>query len=140
MLSIPFIWDGDAMLPPDTLLPALRRSLTAGNTYKMIVAEKQRSSEQNRKMWAMLAEVSTQATLRNQHWTSEQWKGIFMQELGYKVEVLPTLDGTSWFPCGHQSSKMSTAQMAELIELMYAEGTQRGVKFADDTADHMRSE
>jgi len=28
--------------------------------------------------------------------------------------------------------------MAELIELMYAEGTMRGVKFADDVANHAR--
>jgi hypothetical protein len=113
---------------------------TSGHAYKMIVdKEKQtRTSEQNRKMWAMLTEISVQATLRDQRWTPEQWKAIFMQELGYKVEVLPTLDEKSWFPCGHQSSKMSTSQMAELIELMYAEGTQRGVKFADDVADHAR--
>ena len=115
-------------------------TFTASNAYKMIVdKEKQtRTSEQNRKMWAMLGEISEQATLRDQQWTPEQWKAIFMQELGYKVEVLPTLDEKSWFPCGHQSSKMSTSQMAELIELMYAEGTQRGVKFADDVADHAR--
>ena len=115
-------------------------TFTASNAYKMIVdKEKQtRTSEQNRKMWAMLGEISEQATLRDQQWTPEQWKAIFMQELGYKVEVLPTLDEKSWFPCGHQSSKMTTAAMAELIELMYAEGTMRGVKFADDVANHAR--
>ena len=113
---------------------------TSEHAYKMIVdKEKQtRSSEQNRKMWAMLTEISEQATLRDQQWTPEQWKAIFMQELGYKVEVLPTLDEKSWLPCGHQSSKMTTAAMAELIELMYAEGTMRGVKFADDVANHAR--
>ena len=113
---------------------------TSEHAYKMIVdKEKQtRTSEQNRKMWAMLTEISEQATLREQQWTPEQWKAIFMQELGYKVEVLPTLDGKSWFPWGHQTSKMTTAAMAELIELMYAEGTMRGVKFADDVADHAR--
>jgi len=114
---------------------------TSDHAYKMIVRkeeEERRSSEQNRKLWAMLGEIAEQTTLRDQRWTPEQWKAIFMQELGYKVEVLPTLDGKTWFPCGHQSSKMTKAQMAELIELMYAEGTMRGVKFADDVADHAR--
>jgi len=114
--------------------------ITSSHAYRAIVNEEKqtRTSEQNRKMWAMLTEISEQATLRDQRWTPEQWKAIFMQELGYKVEVLPTLDGKSWFPWGHQTSKMTTAAMAELIELMYAEGTQRGVKFADDVADHAR--
>src|SRR5207342_1691178 len=98
---------------------------TSSNAYKAIVDEEKqtRTSEQNRKMWAMLTEISEQATLREQRWTPEQWKAIFMQGLGYKIEVLPTLDGKSWFPWGHQTSKMTTTAMAELIELMYAEGT-----------------
>lgn len=137
MMSIPFIWDGDAMLPPDTLLPALRRSLTSGSTYKMIVAEEQRSSLQNRKMWAMLTKVSEQAVLHDLQFTPDEWKTIFLHALGRQVKFLPALDGT-FVPYGHQSSKLSKAEMAELIEFMYAEGTQRGVKFADDVADHAR--
>lgn len=92
----------------------------------------QRTLEQNAKMWAMLTEIAASGKLRDQRWTPDQWKSIFMQSLGHPVEVLPSLDGKSWFPVSLSSSRLSKEQMSEMIECMLAWGTQNGVKFADD--------
>ena len=102
----------------------------------MTAEENKRTLEQNAKMWAMLTEIAIQGELRGQRWAPDQWKAIFMKDLGQEVEVLPTLDGKSWFPCSLSSSKLSKGKMSELIESMLAWGTQNGVVFADDPVNH----
>jgi len=113
---------------------------TSGHAYKMIVDEEKetRSSEQNRKMWAMLGEIAEQLQINGQSFDKDRWKAIMLHAWGEQVEFLPTLDGTSFFPYGHQTSKLSTKKMSSFLEFIIAEGTQRGVKFADDPADHAR--
>ena len=114
---------------------------TSGHAYKMIVDEEKetRSSEQNRKMWAMLGEIAEQLQINGQSFDKDRWKAIMLHAWGEQVEFLPTLDGTSFFPYGHQTSKLSTKKMSSFLEFIIAEGAQRGVKFADDPADHARS-
>ena len=113
---------------------------TSRHAYKMIVDEEKetRSSEQNRKMWAMLGEISEQLQINGQSFDKDRWKAIMLHAWGEQVEFLPTLDGTSFFPYGHQTSKLSTKKMSSFLEFIIAEGAQRGVKFADDVADHAR--
>ena len=113
---------------------------TSGHAYKMIVDEEKetRSSEQNRKMWAMLGEIAEQLQINGQSFDKDRWKAIMLHAWGEQVEFLPTLDGTSFFPYGHQTSKLSTKMMSSFLEFIIAEGTQRGVKFADDVVDHAR--
>ena len=113
---------------------------TSGHAYKMIVDEEKetRSSEQNRKMWAMLGEIAEQLQINGQSFDKDRWKAIMLHAWGEQVEFLPTLDGTSFFPYGHQTSKLSTKKMSSFLEFIIAEGAQRGVKFADDVADHQR--
>jgi len=100
--------------------------------------KKTRSSEQNRKMWAMLTEISEQLTINGQAFDRDRWKAILLHAWGEQVEFLPTLDGTSFFPYGRQTSKLSVEKMSSFLEFIIAEGTMRGVKFADDPADHAR--
>ena len=94
--------------------------------------ESKRTLLQNNKMWAMLTEIAIHGELRGQRWTPDQWKCIFMKDLGHEVEVLPTLDGNSWFPVSLSSSQLSKGQMSELIESMLAWGAENGVVFQDD--------
>ena len=89
-------------------------SFTSDNAYKMIVDEEKetRSSEQNRKMWAMLGEIADQLQINGQSFDKDRWKAIMLHAWGEQVEFLPTLDGTSFFPYGHQTSKLSTKKMS----------------------------
>ena len=98
--------------------------------------EPQRTLEQNAKMWAMLTDISIGGKLRGEHWTPDQWKAIFMQSLGHPVEILPSLDGKSWFPASLSSSQLSKGQMVELIECMQAWGAENGIVFHDAEASN----
>ncbi len=84
--------------------------LIAGQKLTLSIAESKRSTEQNSRMWAMLADVGRQV----------DWHG---QKL-----VVPGLDG-GFVVLGTSTSKMSKAEMGELMDLMEAFGAQQGVRF-----------
>lgn len=98
--------------------------------------ESRRSSEQNAKMWAMLTEIAVQKTHCDRHYTPDQWKVLFMHACGRQIQFLPSLDGTTFVPWGHQSSQLTKDEMSELIESMLAWGAENGVVFADDPVNH----
>jgi len=94
-----------------------------------------RTDEQNRLMWKWLEAFEDQAELAGNRLSKEQWKVVMLHALGREMEVLPTLDGKSWFPSGFRSSKLTKAEFSELIALIEAEAAQRGVKLeAEDVA------
>jgi NinB protein len=91
----------------------------------------QRTLEQNNYMWMLLADVAAQLEHRGRHYGPDDWKAIFMRALGYPIKFLPTLEGDDFFPYMYSSRKLTVKQMNELIELILAEGAQRGVVFRD---------
>jgi hypothetical protein len=91
----------------------------------------QRSIEQNSRMWAMLTDVATQKTLAERKFSTDQWKAIFMHALGREIMFLPTLDNSTFIPWGQSSSDLSTEEMSDLIESMFAWGAENGVVWSD---------
>lgn len=51
-------------------------------TYKLLVQEERRSSEQNSKMWAMLTEFSQQLKHAGRYYEPERWKAILLHAWG----------------------------------------------------------
>jgi hypothetical protein len=96
-----------------------------------------RSNEQNRRMWAMLRDVSQQVDWYGKKLTSQNWKDVFTASLR-KQEVVPGIDG-GFVILGQSTSKMTIAAMCELTELMYAFGAEHDVVWSDP-ADVMHSE
>jgi NinB protein len=135
-----FAWDGTAMIPLDRFSRLAESSFTAGHCYKMAIQEEgeRRSLEQNAKMWAMLTEFAEQYEHNGRYYDPEHWKAILLHAWGQEIEFLPALDGKAFIPYGNQSSKMLKRDMVSFLEFILAEGTKRGVKFADDVADHAR--
>ena len=88
-----------------------------------------RSTVQNNRMWALLTDVAEQKTHMGVKRTTDEWKCIFMHALGQEVKFIPSLDGTTFIPIGHQSSELSVAEMIELQDLIEAWGAQNGVVF-----------
>lgn len=88
-----------------------------------------RSGEQNRRMWAMLTDISTQVDWHGQKLSKEEWKDVFSAALK-RQKVVPGLDG-GFVVLGQSTSKMSVAEMSDLMELMTAFGVQHGIKFTD---------
>ena len=91
------------------------------------IRPEKRSDAQNRRLWAMLADISAQVDWYGQKLTSEEWKDVFSASLK-RTKVVPGLDG-GFVVCGQSTSKMTKAEMCELQELMEAFGTQQGVRF-----------
>lgn len=91
------------------------------------IRPEKRSDAQNRRLWAMLADISAQVDWYGHKLTSEEWKDVFSASLK-RTKVVPGLDG-GFVVCGQSTSKMTKAEMCELQELMEAFGAERGVKF-----------
>jgi len=95
--------------------------------YILTARAPNRTDEQNRMMWPILACFEKQADINGRKLKDHQWKSVFLEALGHEQDMLPSLDGSRWFAAGLRSSKLTKAQFSELLELMLAEAAQRGV-------------
>jgi hypothetical protein len=94
------------------------------------IREASRTTDQNAKLWAMLSDVSRAKPEGRTH-TAEIWKCLFMQACGHAVQFENGLNGQP-FPVGFRSSRLTKAQMGELIETIYEYGARHGVAWSDD--------
>ena len=111
----------------NTIWPAAKALLMAGNRLVLELREEKRSDEQNRRLWAMLTDVSKQVVWHGQKLTPDDWKHIFSASLK-KQRAVPGLDG-GFVVLGLSTSKMTKGEMSELQELISAFGAERGVAF-----------
>jgi hypothetical protein len=91
----------------------------------------QRTVDQNAKMWAMLTDFSRQVVHFDRRYDAGAWKEIFLAGLGREARFAPTLDGDSIIALGRSSSDLSKQEMSDMIEMLYAEGAKRGVKWSE---------
>jgi hypothetical protein len=94
------------------------------------VSAAKRSDDQNAKMWAMLSDISRAKPEGRAH-IPEVWKCIFMAALGHEVKFEMGLDGQP-FPIGFRTSKLTKAQMSDLIEFIYAYASKHNVKWSEE--------
>jgi hypothetical protein len=104
---------------------------TAPAGYAVTVAEPTRSMEQNARLWASLSDVSQQVEWHGKRLTPEDWKHVFSASLK-KLTVVPNLDGTGFVALGMSTSRMTRRELSDLLELIYAFGAERGVRFQDE--------
>jgi hypothetical protein len=94
-----------------------------------------RTTDQNRKMWPLLEEVATQATLNGVQYDAEDWKIIFLSALNKSRKLqMKVILGIYGEPVnlGRSSSKLDKELFSELIELILAFGAENGVIFKED--------
>ena len=115
------------------LWPAVKSLLMAGHRLTLELRQETRSSPQNRRMWAMLGEVARQVDWHGQKLDAEDWKHIFSASLN-KQRAVPGLDG-GFVVLGGRTSRMSKAEMSDLMELMAAFGAQHNVIFTQEKSD-----
>ena len=101
--------------------------LMAGHRLVIEVRPEKRSDAQNRRLWAMLRDISEQVDWYGQKLTDEEWKHVFTASLK-RQKAVPGLDG-GFVVLGQSTSKMTKAEMCELQELMEAFGAEKGVQF-----------
>jgi hypothetical protein len=97
-----------------------------------------RSNEQNKLMWSMLTDFANQVQWQVNgalvYMSPEDWKDVFTAALRKENRIALGIDGQSFVFLGMRTSKMNNEKMANLIDLMYAEGNQRGVEWTDEPA------
>jgi len=93
------------------------------------VRQATRTIDQNDLMWALLSDLS-RAKPQGRKETPDMWKAIIMKACGHAVQFTMGIDGEP-FPVGYRTSKLTKAQMSDLIEFIYAYGAENGVIFND---------
>jgi len=107
-----------------------RVDLDAGMVWSL--REEVRSDPQNRRMWAMLRDISHQVEWYGQKLKDEDWKHIFSASVE-KQRAVPGLDG-GFVVLGVSTRKQSKRWFSDMFEVMEAFAAERGVRFT--TADH----
>ena len=110
-----------------TWMDYIKPFLVAGHRLTLEVKQQTRSNEQNALMWQLLTDISKQVDWYGNKLTPEEWKDVLSASLR-KQKTVPGIDG-GFVVLGLRTSKMTIAQMTEMIELCYAFGSQQGVKF-----------
>ena len=100
----------------------------AGNRVQLTAKTETRSLAQNRRLWAMLGEISQQVNWHGRKLSAEDWKHVLSASLK-KQDAVPGIDG-GFVVLGLSTSKMTVAEMSELQTLIEAFGAQQGVKFS----------
>ena len=104
----------------------LARAIDLG--WRVEFKEPKRSDPQNDRMWAMLGDISKQAQINGKGYAPDQWKCIFLNQMGKEVEFLPTLSGESFFPTGMRSSDLSVREMSDLQTFMEVWAAENGIE------------
>lgn len=93
-----------------------------------------RSTEQNRKLWASLRDISRQVLWpvdgELSKLSPEDWKHVLSAGLKRHQRVAKGVDG-GFVILGQRTSRMSVKEMADLITLIDAFGSQHGVEWSD---------
>lgn len=100
----------------------------AGHRMALELRPEVRSDAQNRRMWAMLRDISQQVDWHGNKLSEDEWKDVFTAAIK-RQKVVPGLDG-GFVVCGTRTSKMTKSEMGELQDLIEAFGAQNEVQFS----------
>lgn len=101
--------------------------LSADEGWVVTIAEPTRTLEQNALLWPLLEDVAKQVEWYGSWLTTEEWKDVFTAALR-KEKVVPGISG-GFVVVGQRTSKMGKREFSNLVELIYAFGAERGVRF-----------
>jgi hypothetical protein len=87
-----------------------------------------RSDAQNRLMWSALGDCARQIEWHGQKLDAESWKDMATAALK-RQRVVPGIDG-GFVVLGQRTSRMTKAEMTELIEFVHCFGSQQGVQWS----------
>lgn len=107
-----------------------RVDLEAGYVWTM--REQARSDAQNRRLWAMLRDISRQVEWYGRKLDEESWKHVFSAAV-QQQDAVPGING-GFVVLGVSTRKQSKKWFNDLFEVMEAFAAEHGVKFT--TADH----
>lgn len=111
-----------------TLWAELKPWLIAGHRLTVSVKSETRSTAQNSMLWSILSDISRQVEWHGQKLDEEAWKDMATAALK-RQRVVPGIEG-GFVVLGSRTSKMTVAEMSELIEFLHAFGSERYVRWS----------
>lgn len=107
--------------------------LMSGHRLSLTIRRETRTTAQNRLMWSILGDLSTQVRWAiggaSGHLSADDWKIMLTASLKKEQRITQGIDG-GLVLLGQSTSKMTVKEMSELIELAYAFGAQHEVKWS----------
>ncbi len=108
------------------------RNVPVGTTVEFRAPR--RSNDQNNLLWSLLTQVSTQVDWYGTKLSNEDWKDVLTASLR-RTRVVPGIDAGTFVPLGMRTSQMTKQELADLIELILAFGTEQNVQFREFSGD-----
>lgn len=104
------------------------RGVPVGTTVEF--RSPRRSTDQNALMWSLLTQISKQIEWCGKKRSPDDWKDLTTAALR-SAEFVPGITPGTVVPLGMRTSQMTSAEISELIESLYAFGAERGVHFRE---------
>lgn len=123
-----------ALIPlhtPDDRERAIRlvRSVPPGSRVE--VKGPKRTLPQNDKFWAMLTDISRQLPWHGHMMAPTDWRSVFIDGLKREGRTVPSLDSNGMVELGRSSTDLSTEEMSDIFELLFAFGANHGIVWSD---------
>ena len=119
----------------------MRDCYAARQDFEIEVREPRRTSPENRLLHALIGELASKLEWAGQKRSVEVWKRLcvsaWCRANGESVEILPALDGHGIDIVPVRTSRLSKRACAELIEWIYAFGSERGVRWSDKALEDL---
>ncbi len=120
------ISDATAQIP--LITQAIWKGLKAGAVV-VTLGREGRTLSQNSKIWPMLTDLSKHIDWYGHTLTPDEWKQVTTASL-MNQKTVPSIEG-GFVVLGASTSKMKKAKFSELIELIYAFGSEHNVKWSE---------
>jgi hypothetical protein len=107
----------------------LREWVRLNGEASLFVGDPRRTLDQNSKLWPMLGDIAEQVEWYGTKLKDYEWKDVFTAALK-RHRVVPGIDG-GFVVLGMRTSRMSKKDLSELIELIYAFGSEHNVVWSE---------
>lgn len=102
--------------------------------------DKKRTLSQNDKLHPMVRDIDGQILWPINGTPTRlgetQWRYFFAAHIRKGAQLVPSIDGDGFIALGVGTSGLSAREASDLIELMYAFGSDRGVKWSEKSKEH----
>lgn len=119
--------------------PLLKAHTTAGRRMVLTLKPETRSLKENALLHALLTQISQQKKWAGAMRDIETWKRLltaaWCRANGEQIELLPAIDGHGVDIVFRRTSQLSKGECAELIEYLYAWGSENDVHFKEQNSD-----
>ena len=99
---------------------------------------RQRSTEQNAKLHALLSDIAEQKEWGGRMWSTDEWKrlicGAFFRTQNESAVMAPAIDGHGVEVLYRHTSRMTKQEMSELLDFATAWAIDQGITLHDPVA------